>query len=145
MSSPHEPLVPSPHEPLILIVDDNDDTTEMYAAGLTLAGFSTVQARTGLDALRQAQEVRPDIVVTDLGLLGPIDGVTLTRRLRHDERTQRIGIIVLTGRVSESDRADANGAGCDLFLTKPCLPDDLAAQISRVIASRSSVACGPHH
>jgi DNA-binding response OmpR family regulator len=124
--------------PVVLIVDDDNDTSDMYAAGLAVEGFESLLASTATDGLEIAARARPDAVVTDLGLPGELDGLALTERLRHDSRTQAMRIIVLTGSSSEVDRDAARRAGCDLFLTKPCLPDRLADALRNTLSSRSS-------
>jgi CheY-like chemotaxis protein len=122
--------------PMVLIVDDNADTSEMYAIGLSYAGFDIVQAQSAAEALEQATIVEPDVIVTDVGLAGSMDGFGLARRFRLNERMSRVGIIVVTGRIDPSSREEATRAGCDLFLAKPCLPDRLAVEVTRVIAAR---------
>jgi two-component system, cell cycle response regulator DivK len=125
------------HQPLVMIVEDDDDTLQMYATGLSLAGYNTLQATNAPDAMRAAREARPDVIVTDVGLRGPMDGIELTRELRSDACTGRVGIIVVTGWSGTALVADASGAGSDAVLTKPCLPDDLVAEVRRVIACRA--------
>jgi len=70
--------------------------------------------------------------VTGILLSGTIDGIELMRRLRTDARTNRTPIIVLTACVQPTDLVRAKTAGCDVFLPKPCLPDDLLRAIRRV-------------
>lgn len=125
----------SSRRPVVLIVDDHQDTCDMYSEFLRVAGFATAQATDGMDGLAQACTQVPDVVVTDMVLRGPMDGLTLTRRLRHDARTRHVRIIVLTGRTFQFDREEAERAGCDVFLTKPCLPDALAAEVWRLMDS----------
>jgi two-component system, cell cycle response regulator DivK len=132
----------SRRSPVVLIIDDNEDTADMYALGLSQAGFEPLIARDGFDGLKIACEMTPDAVVTDVVLHGPMDGLTLTRRLRYEERTCRTPIIVVTGRVSEGDRNEANRAGCDMFLAKPCPPDELATQVRRILSIRPRLKVG---
>jgi DNA-binding response OmpR family regulator len=126
--------------PVALIVDDDGDTAEMYAIGLSVEGFEPMVAFTGGEGLRVAAEALPDVVITDYRLLGPLDGLSLARHLRDDPRTQHIRIIVVTGSDSDADREGAAQAGCDLFLTKPCLPDRLAAAARAVLQPCSTAA-----
>lgn len=110
----------------------------MYATALEMGNFRVAQAHNGLQALEKARELRPDVIVTDLALPG-IDGLELCRRLRQDERTSRIPIIGLTGYtgfVKEPDRAMR--AGCDRILIKPCPPDDLQEEITRLLAAKTA-------
>jgi CheY-like chemotaxis protein len=116
----------------VLIVEDYDDAREMYAEYLSSSGFEMQQAANGQDAIRQAIETRPDIVVMDLSM--PVmDGWETVRRLRTDERTAQIPVVALTGHVLTEFSRRARQSGFDGFLTKPCLPEELAAEIRRVL------------
>ena len=120
------------HKSRVLIVEDYDDAREMYAEYLSSSGFEMQQAANGQDAIRQAIEMQPDIVVMDLSM--PVmDGWETVRRLRTDERTARIPVVALTGHVLTEFSRRARQSGFDGFLTKPCLPEDLAAEIRRVL------------
>ncbi len=126
------------HQPLVMIVEDDDDTLQMYATGLSLAGCKTLRATNAPDALRGAREALPDVVITDVGLRGPMNGIELTRQLRSDACTHRVGIIVVTGWSGTSVLDEACHAGSDAVLTKPCLPDALAVEVRRVIECRAT-------
>ena len=86
----------------------------------------------------------PDVIVTDLMLFGStFEGSILTRQVRENARTHDVPVIVVTGRTRPADRDEATRAGCDLFLTKPCLPDELAAHIRQLVSSRRSARRDP--
>ncbi len=121
--------------PLVLIVDDHLDSCAMYAAALGFMGFRPVTEQTGEDGFARACAIHPDVIVADV-MLPDISGLELTRRLRDDERTKDTAIIVLTGRTFGTDEQQANEVGCDRFLLKPCLPDDLAGEIRHVLGAR---------
>ena len=80
---------------------------------------------------------RPGVVpcVTGILLPGSMDGVALTARLRATERTKHTPIIILTACAFQSDREHAWHAGCDVFLTKPCLPNELLCEVRRLLAA----------
>jgi two-component system, cell cycle response regulator DivK len=126
--------------PVALIVDDDGDTAEMYAMGLSIEGFESMVALSGGEGLRVAMEALPDVVITDYHMGGPLDGLNLARHLRDEPRTHHIPIVVVTGSDSDDDRKGAAGAGCNLFLTKPCLPDRLAAAVRTVLPPCFTVA-----
>jgi CheY-like chemotaxis protein len=88
------------------------------------------------DALMLAPQA--DIVVTGMNLDDPMDGVELVSRLRHNDCTRSTPIIVLTGCVWPKERARAEGAGCDVFLPKPCLPNDLLGKVRQLLAATRS-------
>ena len=121
----------------VLLVDDHDDARQMYAEYLEFSGFETVQAANGLEAIRRAQEHHPDIVVMDLSL--PVmDGWEATRRLKADERTAGIPILALSGHALTNLSQKAKQAGFDGFIAKPCLPEDLIAEIRKVLDACTS-------
>ena len=107
----------------------------MYAECFRGQGFCTLQAENAADAYRLASELNPDIVVTDLRLIGRIDGLELTRRLKGATATASVPVIVLSASELQQDRAAATSAGCDLFLPKPCLPDELARAVASVLVT----------
>jgi two-component system, cell cycle response regulator DivK len=119
--------------PLVLVVDDFDDAREMYAEYLEFTGFRVESARNGAEALERAFAGRPDLILMDLSL--PVmDGWEATRRLKADARTRRIPIVALTGHALAGHAEGAKQAGCDAFVTKPCLPETLVAEIRRMLA-----------
>jgi CheY-like chemotaxis protein len=122
---------------LILVVDDFEDNREMYAEFLQFSGYRVAEAATGFEALDQAFELRPDLILMDLSLPG-IDGWEATRRLKGDDRTRDIPVVALTGHALSGHSKGAKEAGCDAFITKPCLPDVLVAEIRKLLALRSS-------
>jgi CheY-like chemotaxis protein len=118
--------------PLILVVDDYADNREMYSAYLRFQGLDVVEAANGTEALEHAFERQPDLVVMDLSLPG-VDGWQATRMLKADARTKDIPVIAVTGHALAGAPERAAEAGCDGFLTKPCLPEDLLREIHRML------------
>ena len=132
------PGVP-PHTPLVLIVDDYQDAREMYAEYLEFSGFRVAQARNGLEAVEQAIALRPDVILMDLSL--PImDGWEATRRLKEDARTHAIPVVALTGHALDGHSREAREAGCEAYVTKPCLPDALLREVRRVLKAEAPAA-----
>lgn len=125
---------PAPRaRPLVLIVDDYEDNRELYAEYLTFVGYEVAEATNGQQALDLASSLEPDLIVMDLSL-PVIDGWTATRQLKDDDRTSRIPVIALTGHALAGHSERARDAGCDSFLTKPCMPEALAEEIRRYLA-----------
>ena len=121
-------------EPLVLVVDDFQDNREMYAEYLAFSGFRVIQAANGKEALDQAFANRPDIIIMDLSL--PVmDGWEATRRLKADQRTNAIPVVALTGHAMQGHSKGAMDAGCDSFVAKPCLPDQLVAEIRKMLST----------
>jgi two-component system, cell cycle response regulator DivK len=118
--------------PLVLIVDDFQDNREMYAEFLRFSGLRVEEAVNGHDALVKASALLPDLIVMDLSLPG-IDGWEATRRLKREPATKHIPVLALTGHALAGYSEGARQAGCDTFITKPCLPEDLLAEIRRML------------
>ena len=120
------------HGPLILVVDDYQDAREMYAEYLQYSGFRVAEARNGNEAVAQARSLKPDLILMDLSLPG-MDGWEATRVLKADDETRHIPIVALTGHALAGASEGARKAGCDSFVTKPCLPDDLVVEVRRML------------
>ena len=118
--------------PRVLLVDDYRDARDMYGQYLEYSGYQVSQAANGVEALQRALEDQPAIILMDLSL--PImDGWEATRRLKADHRTAGIPVVALTGHALAGVSERAREAGCDAFVTKPCLPEDLVREINRVL------------
>jgi two-component system, cell cycle response regulator DivK len=121
---------------LVLLVDDFEDNREMFADYLVFAGFEVAQAGTGTEALEKAFALLPDIILMDLSLPG-LDGWEATRRLKQDERTRAIPVIAVTGHALRGHSEGAMQAGCDAFIAKPCMPEDLVRKMGEFLPARS--------
>jgi CheY-like chemotaxis protein len=123
---------------LVLVVEDYQDAREMYAAYLQFSGYRVAEATNGVEAIEKTLELMPDIILMDLAL-PKMDGWEATRRLKMDERTRHIPIVALTGHALAGHAEGARQAGCDSFVTKPCLPDELVSEIQRMLAAREGL------
>ena len=132
-------MTTKPDRPRVLLVDDYPDAREMYTEYLEFSGFDVVQAGNGMEAIQRAADATPDIILMDLSL--PVmDGWEATRRLKADARTASIPVVALTGHALAGISEGAKRAGCDAFVTKPCLPEDLVKEIRRVLSEPSSTS-----
>jgi two-component system, cell cycle response regulator DivK len=121
-------LMPSTRRPVVLLVHPvRDDGLEMYVEYLRYSGLAAIAVSNAKDALAFAPEA--DIIVTGMVLDDTVDGVELVSRLRGDDGTMHKPIIVLTACASRRERERAEHAGCDVFLSKPCLPDALLREV----------------
>jgi CheY-like chemotaxis protein len=125
------------HTPLVLVVEDYQDAREMYAAYLQFSGYRVAEAADGLEALDKTRELMPDIILMDLAL-PKMDGWEATRQLKADDKTKHIPIVALTGHALAGFAEGARQAGCDSFVTKPCLPDALVVEIQRMLSVKRS-------
>ena len=132
-------MIEAPHpdasaQPLVLVVDDFQDNREMYAEYLSYCGFRVIEAKNGKEAIEQAFAQSPNVIIMDLSL--PVmDGWEATRRLKADGRTKSIPVIALTGHALQGHSKGALDAGCDAFVAKPCLPDQLVLEIKRMLGT----------
>jgi two-component system phosphate regulon response regulator PhoB len=123
--------------PLVLLVEDHDDTREMYSHYLrNAAGFSVIDDPTPETAFARILDLHPDVVVTDYRM-SPVNGLELCRQLRAHPETSHVPLIMLTAHTVAAD-LEAFRAVCAAVIVKPCLPEQLAHEISRVIADSTS-------
>jgi two-component system, cell cycle response regulator DivK len=113
---------------LILIVEDNPMNRDVLGRRLERRGFDVRFAEDGPGGIVAAREIQPDLILMDIGL-GEMDGCEATRQIKAYHGTRDIPIIALTASAFESDRANALGAGCDDFDTKPV---DLARLLGKM-------------
>jgi CheY-like chemotaxis protein len=116
----------------VLLIEDDDASQYVYGTVLTHHGFTVIPARTGTQGLQMLDGPLPDVVVLDIGLPG-LDGFEILARIRENERTARLPVLVVTVHVFEADELRAQQAGCDVFLKKPLQPGLLAAEVTRII------------
>jgi two-component system, cell cycle response regulator DivK len=118
--------------PLVLIAEDQADLRQLYVQELTMSGFDVIEAENGADAIFHTADRTPDVVLMDLSL-PVVDGWEATRRLKADARTAHIPVVALTAHDGSGELQRATRAGCDWFVPKPCLPNDLIEEIRRVL------------
>jgi DNA-binding response OmpR family regulator len=121
---------------LVLIVDDFVDTRQLYATHFRHQGFRTLTAADGDAAVVKATEYQPDLIVMDLAM-PRVSGISAAHSLKYNSRTRKIPIILLTGYGERAIREGALEIGVDLFLTKPCLPENLEHEVRRLLDRRT--------
>ena len=121
--------------PLVLVADDDRDILELVAFRLERAGYDVVTAGDGAEAFDVATAHGPDLAVLDV-MMPRLDGYETTRRLRGQEATERIPVILLTARVQEADVQRGFDAGADDYLKKPFSPQELRARVQAVLGRR---------
>ena len=121
--------------PLVLCADDDEDILALVAFRLERSGYRVLQARDGEEALELAVRERPDIAVLDV-MMPKLDGFELTRRLRADEATRRIAIILLTAKTQDGDVEHGFDVGADDYVRKPFSMGELRARVQAVLARR---------
>lgn len=116
----------------ILIVDDYPDALDIWALYLRSTGYRVSTASDGAEALAQAEQLLPDLIVLDLEL-PRISGFDVARQLRANPDTRDIPLIAATGYSHSSQLDRAREAGFDQIVIKPCDPDALVEEIDRLL------------
>jgi DNA-binding response OmpR family regulator len=122
-------------QPLVLAADDDEDILDLVAFRLERSGYTVIVARDGEEALELAATELPDLAVLDV-MMPKVDGFEVTRRLRADEATSRMPIILLTARSQDADVQQGFDAGADDYLRKPFSPDELRARVQAILGRR---------
>ena len=123
----------------VLVVDDEEDILELVKYNLEKEGYTVVGVTTGEDALAAARRKVPDVLVLDLMLPG-VDGLEVCRRLKADETTRHIPIIMLTAKGSEADIVTGLELGAADYVTKPFSPRVLTARLKAVLRRDTEAA-----
>jgi DNA-binding response OmpR family regulator len=117
---------------LVLIADDDDDIRSLVVFRLERAGYDVVAARDGEEALRLARERSPDLAVLDV-MMPKLTGLDVTRRLRADDATSDMPVILLTARVQDAEVERGYEAGADDYIRKPFSPQELRARVGAIL------------
>ena len=125
-------------QPVVLVADDEQRITKLVALTLHDEGFRVVTANSGEEALRKAEEVRPDIVLLDI-VMPDLDGIEVMRQLRE---WRHVPVILLTAKGATADRAKGLDLGADDYVAKPFHPDELAARVRAVLRRSAGVSPG---
>ena len=121
-------MKPPRPQPLVLLAEDFEDARELYRDYLEFSGFTVTTASNGREAITQAVALQPDLILMDASM-PVLDGWQATRELKANPATQHIPVLALTAHAFDDARQQARAVGCDGFVTKPCLPDDLVARV----------------
>ncbi len=125
----------------ILVVDDEQDIRELVSYNLMKNGYQVTTVATGEDAVTKARSELPDLIVLDLMLPG-IDGLEVAKHLKHNSKTQRIPIIMLTAKGEEVDIVTGLEIGADDYITKPFSPRVLIARVRAMLRQKQRTATG---
>jgi DNA-binding response OmpR family regulator len=124
-----------PQPKTVLIADDDADIRELVAYRMTRSGYAVLQASDGEEAIELAMGKHPDLAILDV-MMPRCDGFEAARRLRANEQTAGIPIILLTARAQDADVARGFGAGADDYIRKPFSPQELAMRVQAILGRR---------
>lgn len=122
---------------IILVVDDNDDVREFIKDSLG-DEYHYEEAANGIEGIKKAEEVIPDLIVSDV-MMPKMDGNEMTRKLKTDQKTSHIPIILLTARFGQENRIEGLETGADDYLTKPFDAKELHIRINNLINLRKKL------
>jgi CheY-like chemotaxis protein len=127
-----------PHK--LVVADDDQDMLARMEEALSLHGYEVWAVTDGQEALDVVQEIHPDLILLDVGM-PMMDGYEVVRRLRRDDQTRGIPVIVVTDRPADREREKVEVLGVDIaeYLTKPISIEVLIREIKRVIARQTLV------
>jgi DNA-binding response OmpR family regulator len=124
----------------LLVVEDNTELLELIRLGLKQAGFTIYTATNGVDGLKKARTLQPDLVILDL-ILPELDGFAVCEALKRGADTATIPVIMMTGLTSEFTRYAGMESGADEYITKPISPEQLVPRIKqRLLSARTKAA-----
>ena len=132
---------PGPGSERILVVDDEPDIVALVVYHLAKAGYRVSSAASGPDALAIARRDRPSLVVLDL-MLPEMSGFEVLAKIREDDQTAGIAVLMLTARKDEPDRIRGLELGADDYLTKPFSPQELVLRVGAIL--RRVAGAGEH-
>jgi DNA-binding response OmpR family regulator len=124
--------VSAERRPLVLVADDDPDILSLVTLRLERSGCDVVSAGDGEQALATALARTPDLALLDV-MMPKLDGYEVTERLRGEESTRYLPIILLTARVQEADIARGIEAGADDYVEKPFSTQDLSRRVQAVL------------
>jgi chemosensory pili system protein ChpA (sensor histidine kinase/response regulator) len=123
--------------PTVMVVDDSLTVRRVTQRLLERQGYSVMLAKDGVDALRQLQDVRPDVMLVDIEM-PKMDGYDLTRNVRGTRATADIPIIMITSRTAEKHRSMAFELGVNEYLGKPYQEDELLRLLKHYVKERAT-------
>lgn len=130
MTTAHRP-------PRLLVVDDDEDVRELVAVTLRQAGYLPQTACSGEQALQQARQLSPDLVISDVCMPG-LSGLQVCQTLKSDSQTRDTAVLLVSGRSSQADLDAGARAGADDYLAKPIQPAELLRRVALLLAGRTA-------
>jgi two-component system, OmpR family, response regulator RpaA len=130
--------------PRILVIDDDAAIAELVAINLEMAGYEVTQAEDGIKGQALAIQLLPDLIVLDL-MLPRVDGFTVCQRLRRDDRTADIPVLMLTALSQTQDKVEGFNSGADDYLTKPFELEEMLARVRALLRRTDRIPQAAKH
>jgi two-component system response regulator RpaA len=130
--------------PRILVIDDDPSISELIAINLEMAGYDVSKAGDGVKAQALTVQLIPDLIVLDL-MLPRVDGFTVCQRLRRDERTSDIPILMLTALSQTQNKVEGFNAGADDYMTKPFEIEEMLARVRALLRRTDRIPQAAKH
>jgi two-component system response regulator RpaA len=130
--------------PRILVIDDDVAISELVAVNLEMAGYEVCQIEDGIKGQAMALQIQPDLIMLDL-MLPRVDGFTVCQRLRRDQRTAEIPILMLTALSQTQNKVEGLNAGADDYLTKPFEVEEMLARIRALLRRTDRIPLAAKH
>lgn len=119
----------------VLVVDDNEQNTELLASKLETDGYETDTACDGPEALEKVERFTPDLILLDI-MMPKMDGYEVCRRLKADEKTRHIPVIMVTARGEVEDKILGLDTGAEDYICKPCSLAEISARVRSILHTR---------
>lgn len=130
--------------PRILVIDDDPAISELVAINLEMAGYDVSQAEDGIKGQALAVQIQPDLIMLDL-MLPKVDGFTVCQRLRRDDRTADIPVLMLTALGQTQDKVEGLNAGADDYMTKPFEIEEMLARVRALLRRTDRIPQAAKH
>jgi DNA-binding response OmpR family regulator len=121
----------------ILVVDDDPVIQKLLSVNFEMEGYNVVTAGDGVEGLARVDEFHPDLVLLDV-MMPRMDGLEVVRRLKSEQRTAGIPVILLSAKAQSTDVAGGIEAGADDYVTKPFDPLELLDKVAQLLAGDDS-------
>jgi len=123
-----------PKQKKILAVDDERHIVRLVQVNLERAGYQVISAFDGKEALKKVESEKPDLIVLDV-MMPHMDGFEVLKRLKSDDKTKNIPVVMLTAKAQDADVFRGWASGVDCYLTKPFNPIELLTFVKRIFES----------
>ncbi len=130
--------------PRILVIDDDPAISDLVSINLEMAGYDVSQAADGVKGQALAVQLQPDLIMLDL-MLPNVDGFTICQRLRRDDRTSDIPVLMLTALGQIQDKINGFNAGADDYLTKPFDVEEMLARVRALLRRTDRIPQAAKH